>query len=118
MSKPRMFSFGREWPLDEIPIVQARVDIAVRHGDVERVREQLTELLEGFRTHTECICKGKDSACWDCGGSGQTKDDNPVEMTIKVEVVALHEMPEPERTEYHRLQDEVYNAYLAGRSPN
>lgn len=79
MSKPTLKAFNRTWPVEEIPQL-----------NVEIVYDSPKKSLEVIRADVERRLAGIKGA------------------KVKIVEVLRMEIPEPERTEYRRLQDKKY----------
>lgn len=76
--KPSMTSFGRKWPLDEIPQIDVRATFPLPGGSRAEIKADIERRLAGMNAEVE------------------------------IKEVTLLQIPEPQRTEYHKLQDEAY----------
>lgn len=85
--KPTLIAYGRSWPLDEIPQVNVRITFSLPD------RERLEELRTDISRRLEGLAGIED-------------------VEIKLDEAVLMQIPEPERTEYHRLMDEAFQASL------
>lgn len=84
MSKPTLNAFNRRWPVEEIPQLNVEVTYSSSKESLEVVRADIERRLTGIEG---------------------TK--------VKIVEVLRMEIPEPERTEYRRLQDKKYKVAKA-----
>lgn len=79
MSKPTLKAFNRTWPVEEIPQLNVEIAYSSPREPLEVVRADVERRLAGIEG-----------------------------AKVKISEVLRMEIPEPERTEYRRLQDKEY----------